>query len=119
MSYLDKWKKIKKEKKLTISDIAELSGLPKGSVQNIFAGYVPNPRIDTVRAIEKALGISDGWTDEERAQGVVDAVKITVTVEEIEWLEMRSEIIRVKGEKFFETLSFMLEAIVEENPEKN
>jgi hypothetical protein len=36
----------KKRKKLTISDIAKLSNLPKGSVQNIFCGYVANPRID-------------------------------------------------------------------------
>lgn len=118
MSYLEEWKRIKKEKRLTISDIAELSGLPKGSVQNIFAGYVPNPRISTVRAIEKALGISDEWTDEERAQGVVDTAKITVTAQEIEWLELRSEIIRTRGEKFFDTLSVMLEAIAEGKPEK-
>lgn len=54
---LELWKQIKKEKQLTISDIAKLSGIPKGSVQNIFCGYVPNPRIDTIEAIEKALGI--------------------------------------------------------------
>ena len=50
-------KKVKKEKKLTIQDISDLSGIPKGSVQNIFCGYVPAPRIDTVQAIEKALGL--------------------------------------------------------------
>lgn len=56
---LELWKKIKKEKKLTISDIANKANLPKGSVQNIFCGYVPNPRSDTVEAIEKALGINN------------------------------------------------------------
>ena len=54
---LELWKKTKKEKKLTIADIAKLANLPKGSVQNIFCGYVPNPRTDTVEAIEKALGL--------------------------------------------------------------
>ncbi len=54
---LELWKKIKKEKKLTIEDISKLANLPKGSVQNIFCGYVPNPRTDTVEAIEKALGL--------------------------------------------------------------
>ena len=34
-----------------------MANLPKGSVQNIFCGYVPNPRTDTVEAIEKALGL--------------------------------------------------------------
>lgn len=49
------WKEAKKSRNLTIADIAERAGLPKGTVQNIFAGYVPNPRLDTVRAIERAL----------------------------------------------------------------
>lgn len=54
---LELWKKIKKEKKLTIEQIAKAANLPKGSVQNIFCGYVPNPRSDTVEAIERALGL--------------------------------------------------------------
>lgn len=53
------WKKAKKEKKLTIAQIAELANLPKGTVQNIFCGYIPNPRIDTVKAIEHALGLDE------------------------------------------------------------
>ena len=56
---LELWKKVKKQKKMTIADIATNANLPKGSVQNIFAGYVPNPRIDTVQAIEHALGINE------------------------------------------------------------
>lgn len=56
---LQYWKKIKKEKKMTIADIAEKSGIPKGTVQNIFAGYVPTPRVDTVEAIEHALGLDE------------------------------------------------------------
>ena len=56
---LEYWKEIKKQKKMTIAEIAEKANLPKGSVQNIFAGYVPAPRIDTVEAIEKALGIKN------------------------------------------------------------
>lgn len=55
---IELWKKIKKQKKMTIAEIAEKANLPKGSVQNIFAGYVPAPRIDTVEAIERALGIN-------------------------------------------------------------
>ena len=39
--------KAKKEKKLTIAQIAEKANLPKGTVQNIFCGYIPNPRVDT------------------------------------------------------------------------
>ncbi len=53
------WKEVKKQKKMTIADIAIKAGLPKGTVQNIFAGYVPSPRLDTVQAIERALGLSE------------------------------------------------------------
>ncbi len=70
---LERWKKAKKEKKMTISQIAEKANLPKGTVQNIFCGYIPNPRIDTVKAIEHALGLDEpevSWymlTEEENA----------------------------------------------------
>lgn len=54
---LELWKKVKKEKQMTIEQIAKAANLPKGTVQNIFCGYVPNPRTDTVESIERALGI--------------------------------------------------------------
>lgn len=60
---LELWKKIKKQKGLTIAEIAQRANLPKGSVQNIFAGYVPAPRIDTVEAIEHALGINQNYKE--------------------------------------------------------
>lgn len=56
---LTEWKKAKKQKGMTIADIAEKANLPKGTVQNIFAGYVPSPRLDTVQAIEHALGLDE------------------------------------------------------------
>ncbi len=55
---IELWKKHKKELNLTIDEIAKKANLPKGSVQNIFAGYVPDPRASTVEAIEKALGLN-------------------------------------------------------------
>ena len=56
---LELWKKIKKEKKLTLQEISNLSEIPKRTVDVIFAGKTPNPRTDTVQAIEKALGINE------------------------------------------------------------
>ena len=54
---LNLWKQRKKELHLNYDKIAELTGLPKSTVTNIFLGYVTAPRIDTVEAIEKVLGI--------------------------------------------------------------
>lgn len=56
---LNLWRSAKKEQHLTIAEIAKRAGLPKGTVQNIFCGYVPNPRTDTVEAIERALGLNE------------------------------------------------------------
>ena len=53
---LNLWRAAKKEQHLTIAEIAERACLPKGTVQNIFGGNVPNLRTDTVDAIEGALG---------------------------------------------------------------
>lgn len=73
---LELWKKIKKEKKLTIEQIAKAANLPKGSVQNIFCGYVPNPRSDTVEAIERALGINEKSSPaEQESVKIPDALK--------------------------------------------
>lgn len=51
------WKKTKKERGLTYKDIARESGLPLGTIKNIFAGYTPDPRESTIMAIERALGV--------------------------------------------------------------
>ena len=56
---LELWKKQKKALHLTYEELAKKANLPKGSIQNIFAGFVPAPRIDTVEAIERALGIKN------------------------------------------------------------
>jgi transcriptional regulator with XRE-family HTH domain len=50
-------KRIKKQKKLTLHEISIMSGIPKRTVDDIFSGQTQNPRIDTLQAIERALGI--------------------------------------------------------------
>ena len=52
-------KKIKKEKKMKLQEISDLSGIPKRTVDGIFSGKTKNPRIDTMQAIERALGIDE------------------------------------------------------------
>lgn len=102
----------KKAKKMTLLQIAELSGIPKRTVDDIFSGKTLNPRIDTLQAIEKALGLENRyeWTDEEKALGV--GRKATyLSEEEWEWLELRSEILSAKGEDFLKTLISMLKTV--------
>ena len=46
----------KKELGYSYEQISDLSGVPLGTVQKIFAGITKSPRYDTLRALEKALG---------------------------------------------------------------
>ena len=70
------------------------------------------PRIDTVQAIERALGIQPHWTAEEVKAGVGDH-PVTLSQEEWEIIELFSEIKRIKGEAYCKTLIAMLRGIVE------
>ena len=95
---LELWKKVKKDKKLTIKQIAEKANLPQGSVQNIFCGYVPNPRIDTVEAIEKALELSE-WNEEDYKNGVINEKTVSITADDEEILDKFHEVKKAIGEQ--------------------
>lgn len=95
---LEALKAAKKKAGLTIAQIAERANLPKGTVQNIFCGYVPNPRSDTLHAIEHALELDvSHFTPDERASGVVDTLRVSITAEEDNLLVLYREIGRKKG----------------------
>lgn len=49
---LDEMKRIKKERGYTYAQIAEMSGVPLGTVQKIFCGETQAPRYDTLQALE-------------------------------------------------------------------
>lgn len=49
---IQEMKKIKQEKGYTYAQIAELSGVPLGTVQKIFCGETTSPRYDTLLALE-------------------------------------------------------------------
>lgn len=52
---IQEMKEKKKEIGYTYSQIAELSGVPLGTVQKIFNGSTSSPRYDTLRALEKVF----------------------------------------------------------------
>lgn len=109
------WRNKKKELGLTNKQIAEISNLPLRTVEQVMCGKVKSPRLDTVEAIEKALGISPSrleWTDEEKALGVTDTVTAKLSTEDWEWLELKSEVIRVQGDDYYKTLKKMIQAVI-------
>lgn len=52
-----------KERKITYDKLAEMTGLSKSCITKIFAGYAKYPRVDTMKTIEKALGLDTDPTD--------------------------------------------------------
>jgi transcriptional regulator with XRE-family HTH domain len=72
MANIEELKAMKKQKKLRLQDIADMAGIPKRTVDDIFSGKTKHPRIDTMQAIERALGLTQEqeaaptYTEEER-----------------------------------------------------
>jgi transcriptional regulator with XRE-family HTH domain len=64
------WNKTRKEQKITLEILAEKSGIALSTLKEIFRGKTTTPRIDTVQAIERALGLAPTFTEEERALGL-------------------------------------------------
>ena len=57
MRSLEFYKAKKKELHLTNDKVSEISGLPKRTVEDFFAGISKAPRASTLEAIERALGL--------------------------------------------------------------
>ena len=72
MGKIDILKERKKLLNITFEELAQKSGIPLRTLENIFHGVTKNPRIDTMQAIERALGLeeektpSDGLSEDER-----------------------------------------------------
>lgn len=92
---LELWKQTKKEKRLTLQDISDLSGIPKRTVDAIFVGKTPNPRTDTVQAIERALGLDK-------------VVVADISDEEREFIEALRELTQEEKKEFLTIASFII-----------
>jgi transcriptional regulator with XRE-family HTH domain len=59
MNKIEELKARKRELNMTYEELAQLSGIPLRTCENIFHGVTKNPRIDTMQAIERALGFGE------------------------------------------------------------
>ncbi len=111
---VEQLKQAKKAKKITYEQLSNISGVPLSTIYDIFREVTTAPRIDTIQAIEKALGLNQPtieWTEADRAQGV-GKYPTYLSAAETEFLELRSEILRVHGEQYLETVITMLKALI-------
>ena len=58
MSTIEELKAAKKAQRMTLDELSARSGIAKRTLEDIFRGKTQNPRIDTMQAIERALGLS-------------------------------------------------------------
>ena len=58
MDYIERIKKLKNEKKITNDRLAELTGIPLGTLSKILAGISDSPKLANIVSIANALGCS-------------------------------------------------------------
>lgn len=85
-----------KSSNITYDLIYEKSGIPVSTLKKIFSGKTVNPRLDTVQAIERALGINENSPSEEGRKGkwinVYGAIAAGIPIEAIEDIIDQEEI---------------------------
>lgn len=64
LSLIDKIKSELKKQNITQIELAQKAGIPIDTLKNFLRGKTKNPRIDTIQAIEKALGINKNNFDQ-------------------------------------------------------
>lgn len=106
------YKKILKQKKMTYEDLSKLSGLSLSCIRKIMSGAAQYPRIDTIEAIESALGLSSDITPEERAAGVTDTKKVSITPIEDDMLYVFREVGKKRGEAAQRAIVEMVEKML-------
>ncbi len=111
---VEQLKQAKKAKKMTYEQLSEVSGVPISTIYDIFREVTTAPRIDTIQAIEKALGLNQPtveWTEADQAQGV-GKYPTYLSDREKELIEIGSEILRIHGEQYYDTVISMLKALI-------
>ena len=76
---IERLKKRKSEIGITFDELAEKTGISRRAICALFSGKTENPRIDTVQAIERALGLAPTFTEEERALGLSESNLIAMS----------------------------------------
>lgn len=110
------YKSKKKELGITFEELSKLSGVPVQTLHNIFRGHTTTPRIDTVQAIERALGIeSPRWTDEERALGLSDNHLIALSDEDRELINLFAEAEEKLGKAYVRGVKQMVRIAIDTN----
>ncbi len=91
MLNIELWNKVRKERRITLEELAQKTGISISTMKDIFRGKTIAPRIDTVQAIERALGLAPTFTEEERALGLRDNHPIALSDDDRELINLFAE----------------------------
>ena len=80
---IELYKKTLKTKKMTYEDLANKTGISLGAIKRIMAGIAKYPRIDTIEAIEQALGLTSEATLPKEVLSLIELIA-TLSDEECE-----------------------------------
>jgi transcriptional regulator with XRE-family HTH domain len=92
------YKQIMKQKKMTYEDLANKTGISLGAIKRIMAGIAKYPRVDTIEAIESALGLNNDAPLPQDIMRLIDAIS-TLTDEECEEVSRFIDYVLSKREK--------------------
>jgi transcriptional regulator with XRE-family HTH domain len=88
-------KNIMKSQGITYEELSSMSNIPLNTLKNIFRGKTQNPRIDTMKAIEKALGLdNEALTD--------------ISAEERDFIEVFRQLTEDEKKEFTNIANFIL-----------
>lgn len=65
-----------KANNMTYQELSDRSQIPLNTLKNLFCGKTKNPRIDTMQAIERALGINEKAPPPNMTEGQNDLLKV-------------------------------------------
>lgn len=112
MNRLEVLKQRKKETGITFDELAEKTGISRRAICSFFSGETENPRIDTLQAIERALGITS-FTDEERALGLSDSHLIALSDEDRELINLFAEAEETLGKPYVRGVKQMVRLAID------
>lgn len=88
--WLENLKELKKSKKMTTRQLADVTQIPESTIKRIFSGETANPYVDTVRRIALAL---DTTLDEIFAE-----TKLIVATESLAEIKESAEVVEAEKE---------------------
>ena len=79
---LEKINEIRKERKMDLATLAELSGVPYGTLSKITAGITKDPKLETVKSIARTLGVTIDVFDDAPSRQQAEDSDLQFTPEE-------------------------------------